>query len=270
MSNTPPGFRPPDYQGWPPSVNQQDGARGQGYRVIKARKNVMIWAADAGEEGSVVCKLYHHRGPVSWAREHWFRFRVQREYDALAHLHGRGVPCSPPLYWSKGRASQYGQRFELLVTRELPGVVPLRSWLQETENDEAMPCLRRACRLIRQMHEAGVHHGAMYLRNILIDTRESSAEAPLYLIDMPKAVVLSKSLVGSRLARIDLLDFCRRPLQRLGEVGLDDLLQAYGLTHRDDRARLIAAVARYRTNRHVRDWNRFQGTLMEFMGRADR
>jgi hypothetical protein len=82
------------------------------YCVVSMSKDTFIWKGCLDDGTAAVFKLYYGRGPISWLREHLFRFRVQREYDTLTHLFEKGVPCNRLVYWSKGTSSNYGNRHE--------------------------------------------------------------------------------------------------------------------------------------------------------------
>ena len=197
-------------------------------------------------------KLYYGRGPLNWCREQLFAFRVKREYHALRFLENKGIPCSRPQFWTYGNCPELGGRWETLATVMVPNAVPLHHWLATAKRPELLNCLQAVFRRIRDMHEAGMHHGALYTRNILLDNSNLSP----YLIDLPRAEIFPGSIIGSRPAWIDLLNFCHQLRPLLAEDELGDLLKSYyGLSHQNSTL-FLKRLTNYRPNKHSRNQQR--------------
>lgn len=254
------GYRTPDSTHWPPHLMEAKAAPSAApYRIIRLDLGHFLWRGTEAGTTAAVYKMYWGRGPISWLREHLSRFRVEREFRVLAHLHASGVPCSVPLHWSKGYDRNLGGRFEMLATEEIPDATPLHQWLSDMDHSEAGKTVIRAYALIRGTHEAGVHHGAMHPRNILVS--HSNPETPrLYIIDVPKAVILGHSAVGTALGNIDLMDFTAKVSCYVDRDALVAGLQTYGLeiSAAED---LLAACSRRRRGRHGRNINRARALL---------
>ena len=91
--------------------------------LIKAESGTLIWAEPLPEGGRAFFKMYRRRNFLDPLR-HWFvPYRVEREFRLLTRLHECGIPCTEPLSWTHGRDRRHG-RHEILVTREIPSVVP--------------------------------------------------------------------------------------------------------------------------------------------------
>lgn len=220
-----------------------------------------IWE-DVLDDGMVaVLKLYPHRGPVSWEREKRFRFRVEREFRGLERLVAGSVPCTEPLFWTVGRHARLG-RFEVLATRKIPDAVPLSAWVG---TDEGWPSLEGLMPLVRRMHEAGVFHGALWLKNILT-TPAADGGHDFHLLDMPKAMLFPSSIVGSRMAAMDLLDLLWWVRKESGVDTCRPLASAYGLEDEDQEA-LLSRLERHRPTRFTRNRQRFEFSVRELLGR---
>lgn len=81
--------------------------------------------------------------------------------------------------------------------------------------------------LISQMHNAGLHHGAMYPRNILMQQLDDGSYTP-HIIDTPMALVCYHTLKGDQLASIDLQHFLYTLKNQLPEETMAEALEVYG------------------------------------------
>ena len=223
-----------------------------------------IWDETLEDGRVAVLKLYPQRGPVSWEREKRFRFRVEREYEGLGRLLAAGVPCARPLFWSYGRHPHLG-RYELLATQKLRGAVPLSTWVG---SGGAWPSLAGLMPHVRRMHEGGIFHGALWLKNVLA-LPGAGADVRFFLIDMPKAMFFAGSIVGSRMARVDLLDLLWWVRRERGLEACRPLVAAYGLEGREEAA-FLDRLRRHRPTRFTRNRQRFEFSVRELLGRRPR
>ena len=216
---------------------------------IKQEDKTLVWRLDLslpGRTERAVVKLYRRASRCNHWRGKLLRFRVQREFAALCRLADAAVPCSIPLAWGWGASPEHG-RFEMLLTRELPGAVSLKQAFARGDRlrpEEYLPLFDR----LRQMHECGVYHGALWPKNILVD-QASDGAWQFYMIDLARAVCFPRSIRNTSMARYDLLSLlntlkadlnCEAALSRYG----------YGLAE----AQVIAKQAHeYRSSRHLRN-----------------
>lgn len=258
------GFRRPTPETWPPGLAlKQSEYHTQDYQVLVVDHQTLIWRNHLPEGVSAIIKLYHHRGPISWIREHLFQFRVEREFLALTHLHKNGISCSKPLFWSKGSLPHYGGRFEVLATEEIPNAVSLFDHLNTNAVDKGIKLLLEECGLlVRNMHSCGVYHGAMYSRNILLGGNDRE-KPQAFIIDTPKAVVYPFDLVGTNLAKIDLMNLCRTLIDHGAVQSMAWVLDGYGL-HGHPRTVLIEQLQNFRPTRHTRNLHRAYSGLIKF------
>lgn len=131
--------------------------------------------------------------------------RPYRELRVHALLYDRGLSVPEPLgvVWRRaGRVFYRGA----VATREIEGC-DLLEYLRGNPPD-ADDTLRRAGRLIRDMHDLGAYHADLQVRNVLV-----GRDGRLYLIDFDKARHLPR--VSPRRRACNLLRF-RRSLEKSG------------------------------------------------------
>lgn len=125
--------------------------------------------------------------------------RSLREVKTSLHLASAGVPTPEVL---AVRVVRHGLFVSIdVVTRLIPGSTDLLTYLEELR-DDSREILRRTGRLIRRMHEAGVYHADLHVKNILMDSR-----AELYLLDLDNARRYAR--VPAFMRRMNLRRFAR-------------------------------------------------------------
>ena len=194
--------------------------------LLKNEPDTLIWAEDVGAQRRAILKMYRHRGPVTTLRERTFRFRVQREFEALSHLQRSSIPCSEPIAWAHGQSAEHG-RFEILATWEIAGAQSLRSFAGATKAENIRWDLSSLFRDLRRMHESGMFHGVLHLRNVLAG-RDGTGDGKFYIIDTPGALLYPRSIVGTSMARFDLLLFSSQAARHLELPAAQIPLEAYG------------------------------------------
>ncbi|HXV40496.1 MAG TPA: lipopolysaccharide kinase InaA family protein [Steroidobacteraceae bacterium] len=217
--------------------------------LYKAETGTLIWSEPWPEGGNAVVKLYRRRAFLDPLRRSLVAYRVQREYRLLRRLREHGVACPEPLAWSHGRSRGHG-RFERLDTREIEGAVPLADLF----GAPGCPDLSPLFALARRMHAAGVAHGALYARNVLV-TRPPGAGAQYHLIDLAHGRAFARDIAGSPPADYDLLDLLSS-LRRLAPLDAPgEWLAAYGLAPAAARP-LLQRLAHHRNERPWRHFRR--------------
>lgn len=216
--------------------------------LYKAESGTLIWSEPQPGGGNVVVKLYRRRALLDPLRRSIVAYRAEREYRLLQRLRARGVACPEPLAWSCGRSRVHG-RFERLDTREIEGAVPLTDLSGATAYPELSPLFA----LVRRMHAAGIAHGALYARNVLV-TLPTGSEPQYHLIDFAHGRAFGRDIAGSRPADYDLLDLLLS-LKRQGPVDAAGAwLAAYNLP--PDAARSV--LERLAHHRSERPWRHFR------------
>jgi signal transduction histidine kinase/ligand-binding sensor domain-containing protein len=190
--------------------------------LLKEEERTLVWREPRTDGPPWVVKLYRRRGGLNALRSRVFRFRTEREYRRLRHLSRWGVRCTPPVAWAAGRSRAHGWH-EVLVMEEVPGAVQLGTFIRERQSEVELSPLFA---LIRRMHESGFCHQTLYPANVLVSTTAPPDEA-FVLSDVPRSWTFPRSLVGTSMARLDLLDLCTCLLEE--GVPRDRLpLEAYG------------------------------------------
>ncbi len=229
--------------------------------LVKAEPRTLIWSEPLPTGGRKMVKMYRRRHPLDPMRRWFAHYRAEREFSLLSHLHARGVDCPEPLRWSHGADPRHG-RHDILETREIPSVMPLRDMLRQ---NRVRPLeLAQLFEIARRMHECGVAHGAFYATNVLVSVKET---APLrfYLVDFAHGRRFRRSIVGSPPADYDLLDMMRSIQRATVNDGHERWLAAYGLATEDAR-RLLMRLPYHRLDRPWRHWRRMETDARSLFG----
>jgi hypothetical protein len=188
--------------------------------ILKLEDRTVVWREGGGGGMRKVVKLYRRRGGMTALRSRIFRFRTEREFRRLKHLARWGIPCTPPLGWAAGWAPEHGHH-EVLVMEEVTGAVELGLHLAEGGDMDLAPLFR----IVRRMHESGFCHQTLYAANVLVSTGRPDGDA-FVMCDVPRSWTFPRSILGTSMARYDLLDLAAS----LVEVGVRPAelpLQAY-------------------------------------------
>jgi len=202
---------------------------------LKTERRTLIWAGEFGDEPAVF-KLYRKREPWHTLRCALTRYRVEREYRTMRHLRSHDVPCPEPFGWANGHCRAHGF-FELLVMRRVPDAVDLQTMMKNGHR----PDVTALFTLARSMHEAGVCSQVLCSRNMLVDDSERNPR--VLLIDFPRARIFPRSVVGTRVAKYDLVMLVE-DLTGLGTAPSPSQMTSYGMTRKEARALTAAAAQR--------------------------
>ena len=209
---------------------------------LKMERRTLIWVGQFGDEPAIF-KLYRKREPWHTLRCALTRYRVEREYRTMRHLGSNDVPCPEPLGWANGHCLEHGY-FELLVMRRVPKAVDLQTLIKNGHQ----PDVTALFTLARSMHEAGVCSQVLCSRNVLVVDSERTPH--LALIDFPRARIFPRSVVGTRVAKYDLVML----IEDLTGLGIEPSLSqitCYGIT-RNEASALTAAAAQRRGGKIAR------------------
>jgi len=208
----------------------------EGRKMLDADNTTIIWMEqNTADKVPEVYKLYRNRGCISWQREKLYQFRVEREYNALLFLGDTGISCSTPVFWSFGEHSDHG-RYEILGMKMIPHATDLETLALTKRTDEVD--YEVVHRLLKTMHEAGFYHGALHHRNIL-SSADTNGTTGYHIIDTPQAIRFPESIVGSRMAWIDMRQFSIHTASHLGSDRCRELLLVYGMSERQADKMLV-------------------------------
>jgi hypothetical protein len=215
--------------------------------LIKHEPITLIWREVLADGKQAVIKLYR-RGLTVWCRSLATGFRVQHEFDGLSHLEMLGIPCSVPLFWCHGHFSLYGWG-EILVTEWVAQSQSLKDLLlTQSEGDKSLDLSPLFADMAR-MHSAGLHHGMLRIRNILV---KNYPERPVFVfIDMPRFHHFPRDIRGTRMARYDLMSLCQGLLPYFREDQVLLWLSAYGIS-KSEKIPFLGRLKQFRSTGFLR------------------
>lgn len=199
--------------------------------IIKDEPRCLILTELDDDHTPIVKKMYYKRGLANYIREKIMRFRAEREYLILKHLVRCGISCSRPVYWTHGYCREYGF-YETISTRNIPDTITLRSWLASQSKIKKHIDLDPLFKMVFNMHNCGVYHGALSTKNILINFAGHD-EPSYHIVDLACGWLFSHSIFGKRIAWWDLLKLVKSIENRLGSGYCRPFLSGYGLRQGD-------------------------------------
>lgn len=193
--------------------------------LLKHETVTIIWSNVVVKGKQAVVKMYR-RG--FWLR-YWSRitlFRSQIEFNGLSELEKLGIPCSIPLFWCHGRFGPFGWG-DMLVTEWVGQNQPLRHLLTTRSEAGTSLDLSPLFSDLARMHAAGLHHGMLRTRNILV---KNYPDSPSFVfIDMPRSHRFPRDIRGTRMALYDLLSLGEGLVPYFSDDSVDSWLSAYGV-----------------------------------------
>jgi tRNA A-37 threonylcarbamoyl transferase component Bud32 len=215
--------------------------------LIKHEPVTLIWRNIPINGKQTVVKMYR-RGLLVRLHSLTTHFRVKREFDGLSHMETLGIPCSVPMFWCHGYFGPYGWG-EILVTEWVAQSQPLKDLLA-TKYEVSSPLdLSSLFANMAMMHAAGVHHGILRTKNILV---KNYPEHPDFLfIDLPRFHRFPQDIRGKRMARHDLMSLCEGLFPHFSEDMVRLWLSAYGIPE-SERADLLIQLKRFHSTATLR------------------
>lgn len=215
--------------------------------LIKNEPGTIIWREALPDGTEAAIKLYL-RGFGSWLRSRITAFRARREFKAMRTLEDLGIPCASPLFWAHGRFGPRGWG-ELLATRWIPDCRPLTAIVGRDADAAARPDLCPIFSAVARMHDAGLRHGTLLVRNIL--AQGDRTRPAFFFIDMPRSHRFPRTIRGTRMAIHDLLYMCDSLSPNFGQDHIRQWLTAYRMPEQDHGA-FLAALASFRNTSNLR------------------
>ena len=199
-----------------------DLAKGE---LIKHEPVTIIWRNICVEGRQAVVKMYR-RGLFLQCYGAITSFRTRREFERLRALENVDVPCSIPLFWARGCFGPFGWA-EMLVTESVGRSQVLRDLLNSSPEAARSLDLSPLFSNLARMHAAGVHHGMLRTRNILV---KDYPDAPSFVvIDLARSHLFPGDIRRKRMALYDLLALCEGLLPFYSEEEVRAWLSAYGV-----------------------------------------
>jgi tRNA A-37 threonylcarbamoyl transferase component Bud32 len=205
----------------------------------KCEARVLAWSEKLGGGTRAFIKLYTQRPRRIASEGVRTSIRVCREFDRLKSLEQVGVSCTRPLFWGRGESPRRG-RVEVLATRQVEGAEPLRQALRERAALVDELDWKQLLAEVAAMHAAGVQHGALSPKNVLIDR-----ERRFYLCDLASSMRYPAPIGDTRMALFDLVHLFEGLGKLLGTERCKPILLE-GTEDRDLTERVLKKVAGYR------------------------
>jgi len=208
-----------------------------------------------GQE-EVAVRKYRHGGLLRRLSGDLFLFgkRPFREVEVAEKVKSAGIPTLEILAAILERG--WGKWYRgYLITKYLPGAVDLISFLsKQPHGEERREVIKMAGELVRKMHQEGIYHADLHLKNFLVEEEGLK----VYLIDFDKSkssVQLSPSQRVKNLRRLD------RSAEKLRGEGLpltkEDksiFCRAYLVGNKEIRPYIMAYLKRYRWYKLLYRW----------------
>ncbi len=186
----------------------------------------------ATERGWVVLKRYRRGGAMRLLGSIYvgLRPRPLREFFVLIAARRRGLALPDPIAAVIERRLGFFYR-GTLVTAEISGGIPLWDFLQGPCAEAVAPALARE---LRRLHDAGLHHRDLNLRNILVLPRSGAPD--LAFVDLDRATLSAGPIsAGARRRALRRLRRSARKLDPAGRVVSDGFLRSVEGSYFDGR-----------------------------------
>ncbi len=162
---------------------------------------------DPGAHERVLVRKYRRGGLLRLFLPDVF-FSSRRSFDELAVTLAAaqaGIPVAEVVAAARLRTAGILWR-HYLVTRELPECCDLPAWFQSGAADEDAASLARPLAdLVRRMHDSGLYHADLNLKNILVSRDDARR---LFIIDWDKSTH-ARGLLGHEARQRNVLRLCR-------------------------------------------------------------
>ncbi|MDO8141230.1 MAG: lipopolysaccharide kinase InaA family protein [Candidatus Brocadiales bacterium] len=183
----------------------------------------------------------------------------------------KGVPSAEVIAITKRRL--WGIFYKAnFISKEISGALDIIQFLKESSlnciQKSKKPVIFALVKLVRNMHDAGIYHADLHLKNILLK-EGSSREFTAYIIDLDKSVVLNKLDIHQRIKNLLRLDRSLDKLRWLsckeyqsnvpvshGDKSGESLRQKIALISKTDRIRFLKAYMLC-SGAIDRDWKKY-------------
>ena len=175
-----------------------------------AGRGEMISAPIKGSQNErMVIKHYFHGGFFGRITKDvfWGVSRPQKEMIASEQMHSLGLPTSEVLVAHRHHIFGPFYRGDL-VSKEIPDSIDLIAYLgrfkrkpSREELKEKREVVIKVASVISRMHEKGIYHGDLHLKNILIQ-KVGKGDIRVYILDLDKTKVKKEVGLGRRMRNL--------------------------------------------------------------------
>lgn len=201
----------------------------------------------------VVLRRYHHGGLLRFLQKdlYFFSFPPLREMAASQFAQQRGIPVAEILGAVQQRVAKIFYRVDLLL-RHLPEGCDLGDYFEKRyaprKWQEKKEIIREVGRLVRRMHDAGLDHADLHLKNIFMSGEPQKRN--FYLLDFDKAHIVPNMTPQQR----------RKNLQRFHRY-LEKYFGGIGIFTRSDRMEFLKSY--FGSGQAAREFARLNGKNFE-------
>jgi tRNA A-37 threonylcarbamoyl transferase component Bud32 len=204
-----------------------------------------------GSRGKIAIRRYRHGGLLRHLTGDLFLFgdRPFQEVAVTEEVRLAGVPSLEILAAIRERG--WGRWYKgYLITEYLPAARDLIHYLdKEQGRTRRQEVIEKAAEAVRKMHQAGIYHADLHLKNFLVD--EKNREVKVYLIDFDKSAIRPCLTPSRRMKNLKRLD---RSAEKLNMAGLavtrrdkGVFCRAYATADREIRPYLRTYMKQYRS-----------------------
>jgi tRNA A-37 threonylcarbamoyl transferase component Bud32 len=169
-----------------------------------------------GSPGKIAIRRYRHGGLLRRFTGDLFLFgaRPFQEVAVTEKVRSAGVPSLEILAAIRERG--WGGWYRgYLITEYLPAARDMIHYLdRQRGRTRRQEVIKQAAEAVRKMHQAGIYHADLHLKNFLVE--EKKKEVTVYLIDFDKSAIFPHLPPSRRMNNLKRLDRSAEKLKRHG------------------------------------------------------
>lgn len=153
--------------------------------------------------------------------------RVEKELVILDFARKAGLPVPEPLGGAVIKAGPFNRMF--LFSEVIENAEDFVTYLSREHAPEMelwRKILHRTAEEVRRMHDAGIHHGDLHVRNLLVRLKDEK-DPEIFIIDFDKSAVKVDLTVNEREQNLMRLGRSVDKLPRPGRVTRSDMLRLF-------------------------------------------
>jgi len=172
-------------------VNLPDALAGLpgGHSRQAGRATFWTWQPDWAPPAGLHVRQYVHGGALGrlWGAAFIGAGRMVSELEVTAAAHRAGVPVATPVALRIARIVGPLVRAHI-ITERIPDAVNMLEWCRSSPAGPHTALMQSIAAAIARMHDAGIVHTDLNLKNILV--RTSAAPPAVYIVDFDKGRIM--------------------------------------------------------------------------------